>query len=285
MARLLAFVLLLCLSPVAAQAFTSDRITVETRGAGRDVVLIPGLGSSPAVWRGVAERLDDTHRVHLIGVRGFATREGAANASGDLSEPVAAEIARYLAEVRAERPAVVGHSLGGQIALRLARRGGAERVMVVDSLPFFSTVIDPRLRRDDMLGLAEIARAAVLFLGDEAFRATGGPAVAGLGRAGDGLLGAFGLGGDNDKRVLAQGLYEVLTEDLRPLLPAVRVPVTVIYAWSREMEITQAQADTLWRESFSGLPRVRFERVDDADHMLMLDQPQRFDEALDRFLR
>ena len=38
-------------SPAAAQgAFRSDRIIVETRGRGPDVILIPGLGSTATAW-------------------------------------------------------------------------------------------------------------------------------------------------------------------------------------------------------------------------------------------
>ena len=33
-----------------AKDFTSGRISVQTSGAGSDVILIPGLGSSPRVW-------------------------------------------------------------------------------------------------------------------------------------------------------------------------------------------------------------------------------------------
>ncbi len=286
MIRLFLLALTLVAAPAAAMAFSSDRITVEVRGIGPDVVLIPGLASSPAVWSRTAERLDDDHRVHLVGVRGFATREGMANESGALSEPVAAELARYLAEAEVRDAAVVGHSLGGQIALRLARLAPDRvgRVMVVDSLPFFGLLLDPRARGEDLAGPAELARAAILFLGDEAFRSGGGAAVAGLMRAGDGLLGSLGLGGDGDRRVLAQGVYEVLTEDFRPQLPAVHAPVTVVYAWNPDMEITREGADTLFGDSFEGLPRVQFERVDDTAHMIMLDQPARFEQALTRFL-
>lgn len=289
MIRLFALLIVLFAPGAAlAQAFASERITVEARGAGPDVVLIPGLASSPEVWRRTAERLDDDHRVHLVGVRGFGgVAPGANGDGGALSEPVAAEVARYIAERGLNRPAVVGHSLGGQIALRLARRApdAVGRVMVVDSLPFFSTLIDPRARAEDMAGLAELARVAILFVGDRGWRGAASPVVQNLQRAGDGVLGSFGLGGEGDRRVLAQGVYEILTEDLRPQLGGVRAPVTVVYAWNPEMEVTREGAEALFRGGFAGLPDVRFERIDDAAHMIMLDQPERFEAVVQRFLR
>ncbi|MDP3379399.1 MAG: alpha/beta hydrolase, partial [Brevundimonas sp.] len=56
----------------SAQAFTSDRLSVEVLGAGPDVILIPGYASSREVWRAEAERLSATHRVHMVQLAGFA---------------------------------------------------------------------------------------------------------------------------------------------------------------------------------------------------------------------
>jgi hypothetical protein len=47
-----ALMLALLAAPLAAfgQGFSSDRISVLVQGEGRDVILVPGLGSSPRVW-------------------------------------------------------------------------------------------------------------------------------------------------------------------------------------------------------------------------------------------
>jgi hypothetical protein len=57
MLRLLSLLLMSFAATAAAAqprspAFTSDRISVEVHGQGPDVVLIPGLNSSPRVWEG-----------------------------------------------------------------------------------------------------------------------------------------------------------------------------------------------------------------------------------------
>ena len=73
-------------SPAAAQgAFRSDRIIVETRGRGPDVILIPGLGSTATAWGPAVNRLDDTHRLHLVTVRG-KRKDGYAARYGRLQE-------------------------------------------------------------------------------------------------------------------------------------------------------------------------------------------------------
>lgn len=46
--------------PADAQSFTPSRFTVDVRGDGPDVILIPGLGSSRDVWAAQVEaRLGD----------------------------------------------------------------------------------------------------------------------------------------------------------------------------------------------------------------------------------
>ena len=60
----------------------SDRITVTVRGRGPDVVLIPGLASSSAVWDATAKRLEGHYRLHIVQVDGFAGSPPKANAQG-----------------------------------------------------------------------------------------------------------------------------------------------------------------------------------------------------------
>ncbi len=117
-----------------AAPFASRRIAVTTRGAGRDVVLIAGLASGPGLWNGVVGALSG-YRWHLVHVRGFAGLAADANASGPLVQPLADEIARYIAAAGLERPAIVGHSMGGTLAMMLGLKGLAGRLMVVDMLP------------------------------------------------------------------------------------------------------------------------------------------------------
>lgn len=274
-------------SAVAAQDFRSDRIVVEARGRGPDVILIPGLASTPDIWRRTADRLDDRYRVHLVSVRGFGDVAAGANAQGSLTGPVANELRRYMAANRMDRPAVIGHSLGGLVALRVAADAGPTvgRVMVVDASPFFPSLINAGATVGDVEPLAQIAYQAILFLGDAALRGQGAALGGELGGAADSLFGTLGWQG-GDRHALAQGLYEVMTTDLRAQLPSILAPVTVVYGWSPDDASPRARVDGLFRASYRNLPTpARFEPIDGAEHMVMIDQPRRFAAAVDRFLR
>lgn len=270
----------------AQTAFSSRRITVTTRGRGADVLLIPGLASTAEVWRGVADRLAGKRRLHLISVRGFGDLPAGANASGAVMATVAAEVRRYITEQRLERPAIIGHSMGGQLGLRIAADSGSRigRVMVVDSSPFFPALISPQATVGDVEPIAQLAYQAIHFLGDEALRAHGREMGLELGGATDAVFGTLGWQG-GDRRVLAQSLYEVMTVDLRRRLPDITAPVTVVYGWSADGNSPRSRTDSLFRGAYSRLRTpAAFVPIEGAEHMVMIDQPTRFMAAVDRFL-
>ena len=278
--------------PTAAPApaptlFQSSRILVETKGQGPDVVLIPGLASTSAVWARTAAALEGRYRVHLVTVRGFGETAPGGNAEGLVSAPVAAEIRRYIEEQGLRRPALIGHSMGGQVALRVAADAGDRigKVMVVDASPFFPSLISPGSTAADVEPLARIAYQGLMLLGDQALRTQAASMGLELGGAADNVLGGLGWQG-GDRRVLAQGLYEVMTTDLRSRLPLIEVPVTVVYGWSPDDRSPRSHVDDLFRAGYRSLPRpAAFERVEGAEHMVMIDRPRQFQAAVDRFLR
>ena len=270
----------------AQTTFGSRRITVTTRGRGDDVILIPGLASTAEVWRGVADRLAGSRRLHLVSVRGFGDLPAGANASGAVMAAIAGEVRRYIAEQGLERPAVIGHSMGGQVGLRVAADGGGRigRVMVVDSSPFFPALISPQATVGDVEPIAQLAYQAIHFLGDEALKARGRQMGVELGGATDAVFGSLGWQG-GDRRVLAQSLYEVMTVDLRRRLPDITAPVTVVYGWSADSASPRSRTDRLFRGAYARLRTpATFVPIAGAEHMVMIDQPTRFMAAVNRFL-
>jgi pimeloyl-[acyl-carrier protein] methyl ester esterase len=270
-----------------AQApFRSARITVTTRGRGPDVVLIPGLASTAEVWRGLASQLEGRRRLHLVSVRGFGDLAAQANAEGAVMGAVAGEIRRYITEQRLSRPSIIGHSMGGQLGIRVAADlpGRVARLMTVDSSPFFAALISPHATVGDVEPIAQVAYQAIQFLGDDALRARGQEMGLELGGATDALFGTMGWQG-GDRKVLAQSLYEVMTIDLRRRLADITAPVTVVYGWSADQASPRSRTDTLFRGAYANLPNdAIFERIEGAEHMVMIDQPTRFLAAVDRFL-
>ncbi|MFA4894732.1 alpha/beta fold hydrolase [Brevundimonas sp.] len=274
--------------PAAAAAtapFASSRLSVEVVGSGPDVVLIPGFASSREVWRAEAERLKATHRVHLVQLAGFAG-EPWTHGEGPFVQPVIDELARYIAEAGLERPAVIGHSMGGMTGLLLAQQhpelvGG---LMSVDSLPFFSALFGPQVTAETARPFADQAAAGILATEPAAYRAQQGQTAIGLARDPATRAAMVEWSMSSDRQAMAAAIREVMTTDLRPGLAAMTTPVWAIYASDADGGAPAAGADAVWGREYAPLPGVRLIRVDGSRHFIMADQPAKFAELVDQFL-
>lgn len=270
----------------AAPAFTSDRLSVEVVGQGPDVILIPGLVSSREVWRETADRLKATHRVHLVQLAGFAG-EPWSHGDGAFVQPEVDELARYIRQAHLDRPAVIGHSMGGLSGLLLAQQHPelVGRLMMVDSLPFYSAMFGAAATVETSRPFADQMAATLLATDDAAFAQQQKMSARGLSRtpATQDLMVAWSLA--SDRHAMAAALRDVMTTDARPGLAAMTTPVTALYAADAEGGAPASGADALWGREYAPLPGVKLVRVDASRHFIMADQPERFAEQVEAFLK
>jgi pimeloyl-ACP methyl ester carboxylesterase len=292
MLRLLALLLLVPLAacatvPPPAPAFASDRISVEVRGTGPDVVLIPGLTSSPDVWARTVEAVPG-YRYHLVHVSGFAGRPAGANATGPMLAPVAEEIARYIREQRLSRPALIGHSLGGSWAMMVAGRHPelASRVMVVDMMPFMGALFGgPSATADAIRPMAEQMRQRMAApQGEPERRQQAERTIATMVRTESLRAGPVQHSLTSDLSVVAQAMYDLITTDLRPEVERIDVPFTVLWVVPPNAPVNQEQMTAFYAASYAGAPQAVVRQIPDSYHFIMFDQPEVFQRELRAFL-
>ena len=297
--RLAAFASLLLLQPVspfggaaadAARAIAapaSDRIAVTVTGKGPDVILIPGLASSAHVWDATVAHIAAHHRVHVVQVAGFAGAPAGSNASGPVFEPVVTAIHDYIAANHLQGAAVIGHSLGGTMALRLAiaHPGDAGRLLIVEALPYAGMMFGPRLTVPMVLPQAAALRDQTVNGTQEAYAAAEPQQMARMIKSHNAeAAAAIAAASASDHRVVGQALYDDLVTDLRPDLGKIAIPVTVLYSWDETIGIPQELSDSLFIGAFAPLPHGKVERVDRSYHFIMIDQPAVFLQKVDTFL-
>ncbi len=269
-----------------SQAFQSDRIDVTVVGEGPDVVLVPGLSSSPGhAWASTVEAVPG-YRYHLVQVKGFAGSDAEANASGPVASPVAEEIARYIRVAGLKRPALVGHSMGGAIGLMVAARhpDAIGRLMVVDAAPFLGIFFGPDATVESVGPIADRIRAAMAAPSTPEGEATLEQTIDGMVNTAAARPALLADARASDRATTANAYYELLTTDLRPELARITVPTTVLYVRPHGLPITDAQADATYGQLYATLPNVTLIRVPDSAHFIQIDASDRFRSELRTFL-
>ena len=103
-------------------------------GEGRPpLVLIPGITSPAVTWEFVGARLASTNDVYILDNRGRGLSQGGANLSYRLDD-YARDTIGLIESLGLDRPAIVGHSMGARVAVRLAALAPAAvgKVVLVD---------------------------------------------------------------------------------------------------------------------------------------------------------
>lgn len=252
----------------AARPFAPTRFSVVVQGSGPDVILIPGLTGSRDVWRGSVAAVPG-YRYHLLQVAGFANTPARGNVRGNVVAPLAEEVARYIQSRGLDRPAIVGHSMGGTVAMMVAARhpGRVGKLMVVDMLPQPAGIVG-----GDAAGLRGLA--------DSLRDLSATPGGRRLVESAIRLFGNPESGADPD--VTARATHELALTDLTPELPRIAAPLTVLYA---SLDPSRRAADDgRYRAAYRGKRGARLVRIDNSGHMIMYDQPTRFRSELKAFL-
>jgi pimeloyl-ACP methyl ester carboxylesterase len=271
---------------VAAAADPPTRFSVAVTGQGPDIVLIPGLASSGEVWDATVKHLALSHRVHVVQVAGFGgTDVGANRADGDLLPALVAELGQYAAGLG--RPVIIGHSLGGLMALEVAAQKPdvIGRVMVVDALPFYALTISPVATIDMVQPMATMMRSQLLAQTDAQYAASAPMTAARLVKSATGRANVTRWAATSDRTVVGKAIYEDMVTDARPHLPQIQAKTTVLYAFDSTMGLPQAAVDSLYSTAYRGLAKVGLTRIDGSYHFIMLDQPEAFLREVDAFLK
>ena len=118
---------------------------------GHAVILIPGLEGGPWVWRDSIAQLEKNHVVYAVTLAGFDGMPAPARRTG-LMDQADASLLALIGRQHIDKPVLVGHSLGGTLALRFAGEHPAliSGAVAVDGLPIFPGMdrVDTAQRQD-----------------------------------------------------------------------------------------------------------------------------------------
>ncbi|KQV50686.1 hypothetical protein ASC95_15150 [Pelomonas sp. Root1217] len=246
-------------------------LKIDVVGQGRPVLMIPGLNSAASTWAETCAALQPGVQCHIAQLPGFAGAP--AVATDNFLAGMRDRLLAYMDHRKLDRPVVMGHSLGGVLALQMAaeKPGRIERLVIVDSLPFLAGLRG--MTPETAKGAAAAMRQQMSSATPAQWEAGARQGSMGMSRTPANNERVFAWSMASDRTTSAQAMSELWGEDLRPLLPRITAPTLVLGAWAayEPMGSTLESTKKIFEAQYAGLEGVKVSMSQRGYHFLMWD--------------
>lgn len=260
----------LALLTLTARAGTPFEVKVE--GSGPPMIFIPGLACSGAVWGETVVYFSKTYECHVVTLAGFA---GVPSIGGPFIDTMRDSLIGYIRGRDLKRPVLIGHSLGGLIAMALAVKEPdlAGRLVIVDSYPFAGAIFDSSITADVMRPQADLFRNRIVSQSRDDYRKTQPYVLSTMIRDSSRIDQVLQWGLASDPATVGQATFEALTTDLRTHVARISAPVLVLGSWIATQVYGGSKDKTTdhFRSQFRRAPDVTIAVADSARHFIMYD--------------
>jgi N-formylmaleamate deformylase len=259
---------------------------VKVSGHGQPMILIPGLSSSGETWDTTVAHYSDRYECHALTVAGFA---GVPRVPAPMLARVRDGLADYIKKQKLVHPVIVGHSLGGFLALDLASRYPQlpGKLVIVDSYPFLGDAMQAGATPEMAKALAARLHDAISQQTREMYESTvkSGVFIRPLVTSDADFAKLVRWGLASDRTAVADAMAEVLATDLREPIASIPCPTLVLGSWIAEKDFTtHERTEAKLRAEYAKLHGAQIAVTDTARHFIMLDDPSWFFAQLDAFL-
>tara|TARA_R110000868_G_scaffold6227_7_gene35628 strand:- start:1066 stop:1908 length:843 start_codon:yes stop_codon:yes gene_type:complete len=273
--KLLFAFLILCTLSITAQ---DNPFKVDVVGAGEPILLFPGFACTGDVWNDTVSELFKNYECHVFTFAGFGNVPAVEKPwLPKIKEGVLA----YISENELENPILIGHSLGGALALWMATESSSyKKLIVVDALPSTGALMMPDFKSEYMvydspynkqlleMNDADFENMAIQMAGSMTSNKSKQLQIK------DWMLQA-------DRETYVYGYTDLLKLDLREDLSKINTPVTILAATEPYgLEMAKSTYDT----QYKALNEYTVEFANGSSHFIMYDQPKWFIENLKNVL-
>ena len=269
-------------SSVAAESFFVGMLRVEHSGtAGRPpLIFIPALFCGASQWQREISALSTRYDIYALTLPGFDGRSR--DPGGDLMNRAVADISSLIRSRHLDRPVLVGHSLGGTLAILFATQHSAEvRGVVAAEGGYPAGETNAERERSVEASTAPYRNIDRAALGDS-LRAHMLQYI--ITRKSD-VDSVQRVAARSDPTAVVDWLSAALLLDLSTELHRIESPLTEIVPFDSTIDpyvgfASKAAKTAAYEKFLAHASRTSLVMIDHSRHFVMIDQPEAFDRAL-----
>lgn len=264
---------------------------VKVIGHGQPIILIPGLSSSGDTYDQTVAHYRDRYQLHVLTLAGFAGAPPVQQRPNGASflDYERDQIAAYIRAQKLDHPVIIGHSLGGTLALSIAAKYPdlPGRLIIVDSYPFLAAVMMPNATVERARALGQQMQAGMKKMTQEEYEKSvrSGQYTRAMVTSDKDFERIKSWGLVTDPNTVADAYADLIGMDLRDDIARIKAPTMVMGTWLGYAPYADhAGIQTMLQQQYSKLPNADLRVSDTARHFIMYDDPTWFLAQLDSVL-
>lgn len=274
-----------------ALSVTADAKTysfkVEKTGSGEPIILIPGLTCDGSVWDETVERLSRNNTCYVLTLPGFAGHDKIDITDGYLNQ-VEEELSRFIKKEKLKDATLIGHSLGGYLALSLSANNPDyfSKLAIIDGLPFMGAAQNPAATEEMMKPIAKNMMTMYDTMTDAQYSQQQKMVLYTMITDPDKIDIAYEWGISSDRKTVGQAMYELFTTDLRDEIATIKAPTLVLGSWIgyKDYGVTREMVMNSFNMQFAKLEGAKIKLSDNGKHFIMWDDFDFFIAEIEAFL-
>ncbi len=237
---------------------------VQKTGQGKQsIIFIPGFASSGDVWNETKTKFEPEYTCYTLTMAGFAGVKPQENATFINWEN---RIADFIKDNKIEKPILIGHSMGGGLALAIAADYPdlINKIVVIDALPCLAALMNPSFKSKDNNDCSAIV-SQMRDMNNDQFYQMQRMSMQRLMADTTMRETAVGWSMKSDRKTFAEMYCDFSNTDLRGKIKAIQCPALVL------LESYFATLKPNIEEQYNNLKTVHFQYADKGLHFIMFD--------------
>ena len=250
---------------------------VKSGDGQQSIIFIPGFASSGDVWNETVDALKNDYTCYVFTMAGFAGEKPEDNPT---FENWKTEIARYIADEKINKPIIVGHSMGGGLAMAIGSDYPdlPQSIVVVDALPCLMALTQPDFKSNPDNDCTEMINQ-MTDMSEEQFAEMQKMTASRLSTnesKHDEIL-TWSL--KSDRHTFAKMYCDFSNTDLRESISGITAPTLILFeAYFKNMK-------TVIEDQYKNLEDVRMEYANKGLHFVMYDDTDWYLTHLKAFIK